>query len=147
MKTLLGLKVEQRLSTVLRRDICSYYESAVAELPYPATSEFNYIREKIELKHTALIEASSVWVREMALVYYAMYHFISCCERGSDSASINSEKALIAAIFYYVNPFDVIPDHTPGTGFLDDFYVAKCCIKKLSLSERKSLQLHVNRIR
>lgn len=147
MKTLLELKVEQRLSKVLLKDICSYYESAVCELPYPATSELNYIRDKIEQKHSSLIEASSVWVREMALVYYAMYHFICSCERGADSVSINSEKALIASIFYYVNPFDVIPDHTPGTGFIDDFYVAKCCIKKLTLTERKSLQLHVNRIR
>lgn len=147
MQTILGLKVEKRLSSAALKKIYACYDDAIDSISHPAKSELNYIEDKIEKKHSGLMAASSVWVREMALIFYAMYEYIRCCQKGTDNVSPKSEIALIAAVFYYVNPFDVIPDHIPGTGFIDDFYVAKCCIKKLKVPERESLELYLNRLR
>ena len=35
--------------------------------------------------------------------------------------------AILAALFYICNPYDVIPDHTPGKGYIDDAFVINMC--------------------
>lgn len=39
---------------------------------------------------------------------------------------------IISGLLYLVNPFDLIPDFLIGIGFLDDIYVMKFIIKKIT---------------
>ncbi len=39
---------------------------------------------------------------------------------------------IISCLLYLVNPFDLIPDFLIGIGFLDDIYVMKFIIKKIT---------------
>ena len=36
--------------------------------------------------------------------------------------------AATAALLYFINPFDLMPDYLPFVGFLDDIVVVKACI-------------------
>ena len=38
-------------------------------------------------------------------------------------------RSVLAALFYLCNPYDVIPDFTPGSGFADDAHVMNLCFK------------------
>ena len=42
------------------------------------------------------------------------------------------KKSIRGALYYFVDPEDVIPDHIPGIGFLDDAMYAEIVIKELS---------------
>ena len=147
MNAFLQRRVEQRLDLKQRQEIKVCYEKAIDEIENDAVPELRYICENIERKNNLLKEASSIWVRDMALIYYSMYKFLMCCQNGLEKLSNKSRKSLIAAIFYYVNPFDVIPDHTPGIGFIDDYYVARCCLQKLTQREKELLQKHISSLR
>jgi len=37
--------------------------------------------------------------------------------------------AITAALLYFVNPFDIIPDVIPGVGYLDDVAVLGLCMR------------------
>lgn len=43
----------------------------------------------------------------------------------------DEKKSIRGALFYFVDPNDVIPDHIPGIGFLDDAMYAEIVIKEL----------------
>ena len=39
---------------------------------------------------------------------------------------------IAAALFYFINPFDIIPDYTPGIGYIDDLIVLKTCLQSIN---------------
>lgn len=48
---------------------------------------------------------------------------------------LNSEErcSILGALYYFVEPEDVIPDHIPGIGFLDDAMYAEVIIQELKV--------------
>ncbi len=40
-------------------------------------------------------------------------------------------REILAALFYLCNPYDVIPDYSPGSGYLDDAIVINSCLAAL----------------
>lgn len=47
--------------------------------------------------------------------------------------SEDEKKNIRGALFYFVDPEDVIPDHIPGIGYLDDAMYAEIVIKELKV--------------
>lgn len=47
--------------------------------------------------------------------------------------SEDEKKSIRGALFYFVDPDDLIPDHIPGIGFLDDAMYAEIVIKELKV--------------
>jgi uncharacterized membrane protein YkvA (DUF1232 family) len=54
------------------------------------------------------------------------------------------QSSILAALFYLCNPYDVIPDFTPGTGFVDDAFVINLALKVLFRRYRKLFNKHSN---
>ena len=42
---------------------------------------------------------------------------------------IGTIVAIISALVYFVSPIDIIPDHIPGVGYIDDAVVVTVCLK------------------
>ncbi len=57
-----------------------------------------------------------------------MQRFLAVHAAGSRACPDGAVKACTAALLYLVNPFDLIPDPTPGTGLLDDLYVVELAL-------------------
>lgn len=47
--------------------------------------------------------------------------------------SEDERHSILGALFYFVDPEDIIPDHIPGIGFLDDAMYAEIVIQELAV--------------
>ncbi len=45
--------------------------------------------------------------------------------------------AITAALLYFINPFDLVPDFIPVVGYLDDAVVIGACVKLIQVDLRK----------
>lgn len=50
--------------------------------------------------------------------------------------SEEESNSILSALYYFVDPEDVIPDHIPGIGFLDDAIYAEIVIQELRMEIR-----------
>ncbi|MFC1855190.1 YkvA family protein [Thermodesulfobacteriota bacterium] len=63
-----------------------------------------------------------LWLKYLMLApdfFYLLYHLVS-----DDRIDADSKIKLSAALTYFINPFDFIPDFLISVGFLDDIVVA-----------------------
>ena len=112
----------------LKRLIRDSYENAMTAI---GVSEIRYIHDKMASKLTIGRDATTPWIRELFESYEILYNIIKFCDGGIVKVDKKSYDAMVAAVFYFINPYDIIPDHTPGTGFVDDYYVLQLCIREI----------------
>ena len=54
------------------------------------------------------------------------------CQGEYDDVSAHNLEIIVAALVYFVSPFDVIPDSVPIFGHLDDALVVRLALKSVS---------------
>lgn len=59
--------------------------------------------------------------------------------------SVKTLALFIAAILYFLNPFDVVPDVIPAVGYVDDVSVVAWVIKPLNDEVEKFREWEANR--
>ncbi len=59
---------------------------------------------------------------------------------------INSTLIIVAAVIYFVNPFDLIPDFIPVIGYLDDASIIAFVMKSVKGDIDKFIEWEQNRI-
>ena len=50
------------------------------------------------------------------------------------------QKAAYAALLYLCNPYDLIPDFTPGIGYVDDALVINRCLAVIRKNDRRAFE-------
>jgi|GEM_PF-6936631 len=93
--------------------------------------EYRYILEKFNEKIANVNLSKHGWVTEMANAYSHLFAAAREHNEGRNKLTDEAYKLICAAVFYFVNPFDVIPDHIPDVGYADDFLVLQTCLKTL----------------
>jgi uncharacterized membrane protein YkvA (DUF1232 family) len=88
---------------------------------------------KIELKAAELIELATdgdlpQFVHERILKLQILLNMIRDAEWKLTDEEIHSIRG---ALYYFVDPEDLIPDHIPGIGFLDDAMYAEIIVQEL----------------
>jgi len=53
------------------------------------------------------------------------------CVNGQQKINRTLRIKIIAALFYLVNPFDIIPDYVLGTGYADDALVINLVVRAI----------------
>ena len=89
------------------------------------------LREVIE---DALIKMKkhSAAIREIAAEFQIILRLVKSWLSGDyKDISIKAIGILIAAILYFLNPFDAVPDAIPGVGYIDDVAVVAWVLKTL----------------
>ena len=112
----------------LRRLVVQALTDAAREF---SRDEINYIRLKITKKIERVRTNSTFWVREIAEGYNALYSWFE--QELSDEDNIESElvRKVGAVLFYFINPFDVIPDYNTKTGYADDALALNYVLRSL----------------
>lgn len=106
----------------------SYNEAIKTIRENGCSGECAYIDGQIEVKLDALDSSASLWVRKLGktsrLLYLAYIDIDPKHQKGGEIVvSMALRFSLVAALFYLVNPFDIIPDYVAGTGYTDDAFI------------------------
>lgn len=90
-----------------------------------------YVRAKIESKLSDVEQSTSSWIRQLARGFrnLANWHAFRFAELMPPFEYVYTLSG--ATLFYFINPFDVIPDHTHGTGYIDDAFAFYYCVRQL----------------
>ncbi len=98
-------------------------------------AECAYIDSQIQSKFDSLDQSAVLWVRQLGRVS-RLLHKLSIdiqplCVNGQQKINRTLRIKIIAALFYLVNPFDIIPDYVLGTGYADDALVINLVVRAI----------------
>ena len=120
------------IETVLKQRILESYEEARKET---GKFEYDYVAKKLPRVLKVLSNTSkAAWKQKMAKRACTLWELLEVNQCLDDE----SYHSIVAALFYLCNPFDIIPDYTPGIGYVDDAIVVNSCVKLL---KKKSIRL------
>lgn len=135
MKTIIALRL-----TVSEKKLIKQCFSEASEQVGPA--EEDYVNLKIKSKLRILTKCSQRWAVQLNDVVVGIHSCIKDHERKKIHLSKDLKKKFIAALFYFVDPYDVIPDHVPERGYFDDLYVMALALKELKSKDIKLFETY-----
>jgi uncharacterized membrane protein YkvA (DUF1232 family) len=65
-----------------------------------------------------------------------LYGMLKAWWRDEFALPWKSAAAITAALLYFLNPFDIVPDFIPVVGYLDDAVVVGACLKLIQVDLR-----------
>ena len=122
------VKEAKKLDQELRKLVAEAIENTIEEY---GDEEDHYVRSKIEKKLKLTRMSSTSWVRDLSDGIWCLFEFYNSISNVNDCENSKYWKIAGATIFYFINPFDIIPDHTPDSGFSDDAFAFYYCIRQL----------------
>ncbi|HIO49690.1 TPA: DUF1232 domain-containing protein [Candidatus Poribacteria bacterium] len=98
-------------------------------------AECAYIDTQIESKMDSLDQSAVLWVRQLGRISRLLHKLYIDIQPPHVNGQLRVTRTLhikiIAALFYLVNPFDIIPDFVPGTGYADDALVINLVVSAI----------------
>lgn len=93
--------------------------------------EHRYVISKIEKKLSYTDKSSTSWVRDLSSGFRRLFAYYQVLSGFGNSEQNEYWTSVGATLFYFINPFDIIPDHTPETGYVDDAFAFYYCVREL----------------
>jgi uncharacterized membrane protein YkvA (DUF1232 family) len=121
------IKLPLRIGADLRERIEKSYDEAVRQV---GEAEELYVQSKLPAVLAGLERGSQDWRSDVARTAAAIRKVYDDPEPSS-TVDGNPKAVLLAALFYLCNPYDIIPDRVPGTGFADDAVVLNECLRRI----------------
>jgi hypothetical protein len=121
------IKLPLRIGGDLRERIEKSFDEAVRQV---GEAEELYVQSKLPRVLAGLNRGAQDWRSDVALTATAIREVYDDPEQAS-TADGNPRAVLLAALFYLCNPYDIIPDRVPGTGFADDAVVLNECLRRV----------------
>ena len=121
------IKLPIRVGSDLSERVEASYAEAIQRV---GKEEIAYVRSKLPRVLAGLRQGSQDWQSEVASTAGAVFQVYEDANSMS-TVSDGTKAALLAALFYLCNPYDIIPDRVRGTGFVDDAVVMNSCLRRV----------------
>lgn len=112
----------------LRSSILESYAAAIDEV---AREELEYVERRLPRVIRRLRREPGSWLFDLATACEWLSNRLS--DLGDEEWQLQSQEGreIVAALFYVCDPFDIIPDHDPQNGYLDDAMVINECLSRI----------------
>jgi uncharacterized membrane protein YkvA (DUF1232 family) len=137
------LKLPGHLDEALKKLIERSFNNAIENI---SDSEVLYIESSIDNKIKATRSTGLDWVIDLTVICKCIFGLIEEYRGNRQVISEETYKCIGAALFYFINPYDIIPDHEPGIGYLDDYYVVILCLCSICEQDRKLILSKLERL-
>jgi uncharacterized membrane protein YkvA (DUF1232 family) len=128
----LPIEIDSEMKDLIKRSYCN----AINEME---EHEFVYIDKKITSKIRNTKDIKPKWVANLSSFYNCFYEILIQARNNKIKITPKTYKGIGAALFYFINPYDIIPDFTPEIGYADDYYVLLLCIDLIAEEDRKMI--------
>jgi len=91
-------------------------------------NDVKYVLAKTEGKAKKLSESDIGWIKKLYKQVILLFRMLKDAWSKDYELPWKTIASIVAALLYFVNPFDLIPDFIPVVGFLDDAGVVFICI-------------------
>ncbi|HOM96946.1 MAG: DUF1232 domain-containing protein [Chitinophagales bacterium] len=107
--------------------------------------EVNYILDKIDDKLTHTCRSQTSWIADLSAYHKSLFELFKNYIMEKEKISIDACRSIIGCLVYFIDPFDVIPDYTPGIGYVDDLFVLLICVKSFHKADLERVRTYLNR--
>lgn len=97
-----------------------------------------FIKKNFSTKNILLSNTGKDWHKQMACVACVFFDII---DKDWILFAPEISNKIAAALLYLCEPFDIIPDHTPGKGLVDDALVLNYCLNDIKRYDKKSYEI------
>ena len=80
------------------------------------------------------------WITELLSYYKILYELLDNHNSKTHELSQETVNLITAALFYFINPFDLLYDVIPDPGYIDDLYILTLCINALRKEDDKIIK-------
>lgn len=129
VRKLRPVKTSTRLEAEVRRLINSCLEKTRDTM---GEDDFFYIGRQFKRKLKAVSASRIPWVRQLAEEMAILHEIYRAHIEGEVHLDDDVIATIGVALLYFVDPYDIIPDHVPGKGYIDDAYVFNRCLRQLN---------------
>jgi len=100
-------------------------------------TDVKYALDKTLEKVQGLLHSGVDWLADLGKQITLLFNMLREWWKGSYELPWAAVTAITAALLYFVNPIDLIPDFIPLAGYLDDAVVIALCYKMVQSDLRK----------
>ena len=122
-----GASERRRLTQAEEEQLVELYATAISDT---TRADVEYVLVALPLKLAALDPSDQPPAAMVARVNL-LRHVLSEVHTGVRAMTWEETQVIAAALFYFVMPFDLIPDCVPQEGFLDDAFILGLCMEQM----------------
>ena len=124
-------KMERTIKEKVRISIERYAKQENVE------EEWSYVIEHFDKHMERIQRRTPEWPSPIAPPATIIYQALCGQMRGDRELKEDSTNLLIAAVYYFCYPRDVIADWSPEDGYFDDAYALNFCLKQIEKTDRR----------
>lgn len=125
------INIPIEIDPLLKRAIKESYTHAMKNV---GDEEALYIHKKLPCTLKILNKNPDCWLANVARVAQLLLDLYVESLLHPNVLSEELQHSILAALFYLCNPYDIIPDYTPGIGYVDDACVFNFCLQLIKKS-------------
>lgn len=92
-------------------------------------NDIKYVINKGTAKAETLVESVYDWIVKLGRQVTLLYRMVLDYWNKNYELPWATIAAIVAALLYFINPFDIFPDFIPVVGYIDDAFVMTFCIR------------------